>query len=412
MRRLIVLVMISGLFAAATGCGPYPPPKPPENPVPTAIVSGAQHTCALLDNGTVTCWGYNYHGQLGNTTNNGTFDPNSTPTPVPGLKGVTQIAAGDFHTCALLGNGTVKCWGANGQGQLGSDTNNEPNDPNPTPIPVAGLSGVSQLAGGFSHTCALLNDGSVTCWGSNVYGELGNTTNNGTLDPNPPTAVSGLSGVAQITSGFFSTCALVDDGTATCWGNNGYGQLGNHTNLGGLEPSPNPTPVAGLEGVSQIAAQNFHVCALIDNGTVTCWGDNDFGQLGNDTNTGLFNPNPNPDPTAVEGLAGVTKVVAGANHTCARLTDGTATCWGDNQYGQLGNDTNNNTTEPNPTPAPVAGLSGITQLTAGNDHTCALLDDDTVTCWGLNLYGQLGNYPTEGTENANPTPTPVVGLTP
>ncbi len=159
----------------------------------TQIATGARHTCALLDDSTLTCWGYNIYGQLGNTTNNGTENPNHTPTAVAGLADVTQVGPGGTQTCALHGEGTVTCWGNNINGQLGNTTNNGTNNANPTPAPVAGLTDVTQQEGGNYFGCALLDDGVVVCWGLNLYGQLGNTTNSGTLNPNPtPTPVAGL----------------------------------------------------------------------------------------------------------------------------------------------------------------------------------------------------------------------------
>jgi alpha-tubulin suppressor-like RCC1 family protein len=340
--------------------------------------------------------------------------PTTTTAPPTG---VLQVSAGRNHACALLAGGTVTCWGENFYGQLGNATNtgntaDDSTSANPTPTAVAGLTGVTQIAAGAWHTCALLATGIVTCWGSNLYGQLGNATNAGTTNPNATrTAVLGLTGVTQIAAGTIHTCALLAGGTVTCWGFNGYGQLGNTTNNGAANTNANPTPtaVAGLSGVTQIDGGFYHTCGLLTAGTVTCWGSNLYGQLGNAANNGTNNPNPSP--ATVAGLSGVTQLSPGDFHTCALLSGGTVTCWGYNRYGQLGNTTNNGTETANPTPTVVAGLVGVTQIAAGGYHSCALLAGGIGTCWGYNRYGQLGNAASNGTNVANSTPTVVAGLT-
>jgi alpha-tubulin suppressor-like RCC1 family protein len=365
------------------------------------IAGGAGHTCALLADHTVKCWGNNEYGQLGNTTNNGTNSPNPTPTLVAGLSDVTQITAGNADTCALLTNQTVTCWGLNDFGELGNTTNYLTLNPNPKPTVVAGVSGVAQITGTFDHTCALLTSGTVTCWGENSYGELGTTTNIG--DDNPtPTVVAGLSDVTEITAGFLHTCALLTNGTVTCWGYNYYGELGNTTNNSTTNPNPTPTVVVGLSGVTQITAGSEDTCALLTDHTVSCWGYSIWGQLGIP-----FNFIANPTPTTVAGLSGVTQIDTDGNHTCALLTDHIVSCWGDNEQGQLGNTASSGSSDPNPTPTVVAGLSGVAQISTGYLHTCALLSDGTASCWGFNLSGELGNTTNSGTTNPNPTPTMV-----
>ena len=176
-----------------------------------AIATGGSHTCALLAAGVVQCWGLNSSGQLGNNT---LTTPQKTPTPVTGLSGVTAIAAGGNHACALLADGTVKCWGANASGQLG---NNTLTTPQKTPTAVTGLAGVTAITAGASHTCALLGGGTVKCWGLNSSGHLGN---NSLVNSKVPVAVSSLAGVTAITAGNSHSCALLAAGTAKCWGAN------------------------------------------------------------------------------------------------------------------------------------------------------------------------------------------------
>jgi alpha-tubulin suppressor-like RCC1 family protein len=216
---------------------------------PNALLTGVVdvktaylHTCALLANGTVRCWGSNSVGMLGNPTPG----VSKTPVTVTGLSGVTTIAAGDQHTCALLRAGSiVKCWGLNNAGQLGDSSLHGSNSA--TPVTVAGLTNVATLAGGVEHTCALLANGTVKCWGGNVYRQLGNGSITGTPSPTPVqvTGIAGgtLTGVRSITAGTYHSCALLAvAGGVVCWGRNSNGQLGN----GSTATASPPVAVSGL----------------------------------------------------------------------------------------------------------------------------------------------------------------------
>jgi len=394
-----------------------PPASDPTTTAPPtvepALAAGYDHTCALLADRTVTCWGGNYFGQLGSTTNNGTDDPNPTPIPVAGLTNVTAITAGGYHTCALIEGGTVTCWGQNRYGQLGNSTNNgdADNHPNPTPTAVAGLTHVTALTAGGMHTCALIEGGTVTCWGHNRFGQLGNDANNDIDPPGAlptPTPVAGVDHVTALTAGNWFTCALIEGGTVSCWGLNLRGQLGSATNNDNQNANPSPASIAGLGGVTGLTAGYEHTCALITGGAVKCWGVNAYGQLGNPNGTGAFSANP--DPALVVGLPAVSALAAGGEFTCALLDTGSADCWGFNLLGQLGNATNSGVDTSNPSPLAVTGLTGIATLAASATHTCVILDGGGVRCWGENSKGQLGNDTNSGTATANPTPLPVTGF--
>ncbi len=351
---------------------------------------GAIHTCALLANGTVECWGSNYSGELGNGTTR--FSP--TPVGVSGLSGqATAIAVSAYSTCALLSGGTVECWGGNYYGELGNSTNSGTVNANPLPFPVSGLSGtVTAIAAGDDHTCALLVNGTVECWGSDDYGQLGDNSNNNSTTP---VGVSGLSGPATaLAAGGSFTCALLSNGTVECWGHNDYGQLGNNSDT----DSGVPVAVYNLSGATAIAAGEFHACALLSNGTVECWGFNYSGQLGNDSY------NDSDVPVAVYNLSGATAIAAGESHACALLSNGTVECWGYNDDGQLGNSSNNDSDVP----AAVSNLSGAAAVTAGWLYSCALLGNGTVECWGDNYEGELGNGG-GGPTTTNAPGTPVSG---
>ncbi|MGC9079806.1 MAG: RCC1 domain-containing protein [Nanopusillaceae archaeon] len=186
------------------------------------IAAGAAHTCALLSDGSIKCWGDNYDGQLGDGTNITRY----TPVTVQGISNAVAIAAGAFHTCAVLSDGTVKCWGDNYYGQLGDGTDVT----RYTPVTVQGISNAVAIAAGYSHTCALLSDGTVKCWGDNEGGQLGDNGKAFSFSYTPVT-VQNLSNVVAIAAGWDHTCAVLSDGTVKCWGDNEGGQLGDGTNI-------------------------------------------------------------------------------------------------------------------------------------------------------------------------------------
>jgi cysteine-rich repeat protein len=353
----------------------------------SSIVSGYSHTCALLGGGAVKCWGYNGWGQLGD----GTTVDMTTPANVSGISsGAAAVAAGYFHTCAILGGGGARCWGDNFYGQLGDGTTGT----RTLPVDVAGLSsGVALVGAGGYHACAWSSGRGLQCWGYNSHGQLGDGT---TVEKTAPVAVSGLpSSTTALAAGYFHTCALLGSGGVKCWGYNDYGQLGDGTTAGRTAP----VDVSGLtSGVAAVAGGGYHTCALIGGGGVRCWGYNYYGQIGDGTTS------DRTAPVDVSGLtAGVAAAAAGEDHTCALLAGGGVKCWGRNEWGQLGN----GSTTGSATPVDVSGLSsGAAAIAAGYYHTCALLGGGGVKCWGRNLYGQLG----DGTTGDRTTPVDVSGL--
>jgi alpha-tubulin suppressor-like RCC1 family protein len=284
-----------------------------------SIGTGIEHTCALLADGTMRCWGTNYVGQLGDGTIGGL---SAVPKPVQGISDGIGIAVGGFHNCAILADRTVRCWGRNQDGQVGNGDNTT--DVAAPQQPVSGLGAVAAVSAGGYHTCALMPDATVRCWGRNTRGQLGDGSSS--FWSSTPVAVSGMTNAAAVSGGFYHTCALLGDGTVQCWGDNDSGQIGNT-----LPYSSVPTTVSGISGAVAISAGAYHSCAVLSDGAIRCWGRNANGQLGNGTTTNSSSPVP------VSGIAGPAVLAAGGLHTCALMPDRSGQCWGWDTYGQLGN---------------------------------------------------------------------------
>jgi alpha-tubulin suppressor-like RCC1 family protein len=359
-----------------------------------AIAAGGdEHTCALLADGTAKCWGRNTFGQLGDGTTDGFLDPRPTSTPVQDLSNAVAITTGFQHTCALLADGTAKCWGRNELGQLGDGTKTERHRPVAVGVPLSSLNNAVAIAAGGNQTCALLADGSATCWGNNLNGELGSGV---FPDSSAPVAVTGGGGsftARDIAAGRNHTCAVRANSTVSCWGSNDSGQIGDGT-IGGTRLSPVAVP--NLNNVVAIAAGEAHTCALLANGTAKCWGANGNGQLGDAGASGSLSR----VPVLVSGLTNAVAIAAGgalgSSHTCALLANGTARCWGANGSGQLGDAGVSGFLSP--VPVLVSGFGNGVSIAVGETHTCALVAVGVPFCWGFNGSGQLGTSPPLATQ--------------
>ncbi len=336
---------------------------------------------AFLANDTVVpalarSWGYNVYGQLGDGL---TLDK---PLVADGLiDDVDSVSAGGYHTLAVKA-GTVWAWGLGHVGQLGAGPGMFTS---PTPVQVPGLSGVTAVSAGFMHSLALKSDGTVWAWGYNALGQLGDGTS---LERYQPVKVPGLGGAVAISAGGLHSLALLSDGTIRAWGWNGYGQLG----TGSLVSSSTPVKVSG-SGYSSIAAGLYHSVAARTTGTVAAWGWNYFGQVGDGSTT------DRALPATVVGANGVKSVMAGYSHSLGLGTDGQLRSWGlANVIGRGGG---------SKTAAVIPGLTGVQSASANGYHTLVVRPGGTVSSFGWNAIGQLG----DGTIVDRVAPVAVNGLT-
>jgi len=389
------------------------------------IVSGDNHNCVLTSQNRVRCWGDNHFGQLGYGN---TIDLGDAPTRLPFTAGdvplpfdpttglpfdpVQQLVAGNNHTCVLMESGLVYCWGDNQFGQLGLNRTDNLGDGEPvTSFGYVTLGDQAiRIAAGGDHTCAVLSSGALRCWGRNDFGQLGRGNTQRIGDDETVFSAGNVDLGAGVTVkdlalGGFHTCALLTTGAVRCWGRNSEGELGygDGNNRGDNEPINNLPNVSLTGTVRKLVAGAFHTCALTFDGTLRCWGYGGDGQLGQilpgmfDVFNRLVNPSwgdsgnerPSDLPSDIITGAQVTDVTAGDRHTCALSSDGQLKCWGLGTSGQLGYGNFGSQFTP---PTPGVNLDGVTafRISAGAAHTCALRSNGTVRCWGANDQGQLG----------------------
>jgi alpha-tubulin suppressor-like RCC1 family protein len=383
--------------------------------VATAVAAGWGHSCALINDGTIRCWGNNTTGALGNgdkSVDGNTIVISNFAVQVSGVTEAVSITTGGYHTCALLRSGQLQCWGKNEFGQLGDGRGGAnvhstipANVINPDGTP---LSNVLSVVGGTDHTCALLSDNTVKCWGNNQWNELGlgpSSTAMTSKTPVPVVTASGspLSGMTTLAATHDHTCATqsstaTSPGPVYCWGYNSDGQLG----TGNTQSTAVAVKVGTLQAVA-VGAGGDHSCALgiSTSGTVfnvQCWGTDSLGEIGAGPRDGTYDVF-----TPVHALvsANATMIALGWSHSCAVLVGGAIQCWGYNYYGQLGNGGNGDNSSSN-VPVNVKTLSQVGSLSAGEYHTCAV-NSGAVYCWGKNDFAQLGNA---GTDSSVPVLVP------
>ncbi|HJL19834.1 MAG TPA: MopE-related protein [Sandaracinaceae bacterium LLY-WYZ-13_1] len=372
-------------------CGPQSACDSAHCVVTRRLAAGSAHTCFVASSGRVMCWGDNDRRQLGD----GTRTDRSTAGDSL-VHDALAVSSGRDHVCAARVGGTVSCWGLNFSGQVGltPTVSEDPSD-------VSGWLGHGDLALGLGHSCAAA--GSATCWGSNARGQLGDGSGSDRYSPGPPITLPSMASMppaatfASLAAGDDHTCGRSPD-AVLCWGDNGFGQLGDGTTTQRDTPVEVSTlgPTADGPRVRHLAAGGSHACVVLDDGTVRCWGNGGDGRLGTGSDTS------SSVPVSVTGLTGAVEVAAGASHTCARTGTGEVWCWGQNSYGQLGDGTTTNRSAP----VAVSLAHDALEIAAGYAHTCARVTGERVFCWGRGLHGQLGH----GSTDTEITPVEVMGL--
>jgi alpha-tubulin suppressor-like RCC1 family protein len=331
-----------------------------------SIETGLTHSIVLLSDGSLRAWGSNASGQLGT----GNTTQQTTPISTTTITNAISVAAGDAFSLVLLSDGTIRSFGLNSNGQLGngSTTNSL------TPVTVTGINTAISINSGNLHSLALLSDGTVRAWGRNIEGQLGD---NSTTNRLTSVAVSGITNAVAISAGNSFSLALLSNGTIRAWGNNANGQLGDGTTTNRLTP----VTVSGITTAIAISASyNNHSLALLSDGTVMAWGLNNSGQIGNASGTQQITP------SQVFNLQNVVSIQTGIESSFALLNNGTVQAWGRNTSNQLGE----GSASSRFTPFPVSNLNNVILLSS-SDHSLALLADGTLKSWGNNTSGQLGD---------------------
>jgi len=340
------------------------------------VGAGTYHSCAVDAAGAAWCWGRNDYGQLGTGSTSPSYA--TTPQRVAGTLAFRSVYAGLYHTCGLTTDGVAYCWGYNYFGQLGATPTSVSQA---TPVAVTGGHTFASLAPGGYFSCGLATDGTVYCWGAGSEGELGGGSY--VYSQATPSAVTGGSGFLDVTAGQLHACGLATDGTALCWGDNTQGQLG--TGPGSIR-TPSPQAVALGQPLRQLDAGFGSTCGVTTSGAGYCWGYNAYGQVG-DGSVGSVFPYSQPTPVAVAGEHLFATISAGGLHACGITTAGAAYCWGFNGFGQIGDGTVVNRASP----VAVKGEFTFTAVSAGGHHTCGVTSAFEALCWGYNVYGALGN---------------------
>ena len=424
------------------GGGTTDPDPSPADFVLSSFTS--DHACALLSGNSLKCWGEGQHGKLGQGNTNDIGD-NETPADISSIdlgsgRSAKAVSAGDSHTCALLDDNSLKCWGQGTvYGQLGQGNTNNIGD-NETPADISsidlgsGRSAKAVSAGGV-HTCALLDDNSIKCWGQGtVYGQPGQGNTNNIGDNETPADISSINlgsgrSAKALSAGGSHTCALLDDNSIKCWGRADSGQLGQGNTLAiGDDETPadiSSIDLGGGRSAKAVSVGGNHTCAILDDNSLKCWGYGQYGKLGqgNTLTIGDGGATGGTDHLSVAEAPSIDlgsgrsakAVSAGNHHTCALLDDNSIKCWGYGSSGRIGQGNTltigdggatGGTDHLSAAAAPSIDLGGgrsAKAVGAGN-HTCALLDDDSIKCWGQGALGRLGQG---NTDNLGDDETPA-----
>ncbi|MCZ6627014.1 MAG: hypothetical protein O7E56_02170 [SAR324 cluster bacterium] len=370
------------------------------------ISAGSEFTCALLPGGGVRCWGDDTFGQLGYGDTNRAAPVQSPPkealVPLGGM--AVQISAGEDHACALLSGGKLRCWGDSTFGQLGyGNTARLGDDETPASAGDVAVGGpVAQIAAGRFHTCALMIGGAVRCWGDGYYGQLGYGNTERLGDNELPASAGDVplgEKAVQVVTGSAHTCALLARGRVRCWGRGDSGQLGyaNTRNIGDDEPASAAGDVRLGGWAVQLSAGSRHTCALLTTGRVRCWGEGFYGQLGHGNSANIGDDEHPASAGDLRLGAKALGIASGKSHVCALLQGGSLRCWGNGFFGQLGYGMPRSVGD-NELPAEMAAVrleEPFVRVTAGGAHTCGLLVSGKLRCWGLLWAG----WPQAGSVN-------------
>ena len=353
-QQLIVTVEAARFALHATGTGTA------IHFVTTGVSAGGFATCAITNDGTVSCWGQK------DLVGDGAGVNRTSPTPTSGGVSFSQLDGSPTHFCGVAVDQAIYCWGINALADTTGTTAGSA-----IPKKLASAQAWTFVAPGYAHNCAIATDGLTYCWGDNASGQLGDRT---TTRRFAPATVYGGYRFTTLATGSNHSCGLTAEGAAFCWGSNSSGQLG----IGSTTNSVSPTAVSGALSFQTIGAGEAMTCALTTAGKAYCWGSLSTAAPQQTT--------PKDYPTAPT----FTKLSVGGGHACALTADGTAYCWGDNRGGQLGDSTTVNRADP----VPVAGGMKFKSISAGYEHTCAQTLDGSVACWGMNSSGELGDNQT------------------
>ncbi|MBC7457310.1 MAG: hypothetical protein H7235_03470 [Bdellovibrionaceae bacterium] len=373
---LLTLTVFMVMGCADEGSsGAVGPDSGPTSGTYIVISPGLTHTCGIDTSqsaGTLKCWGNNLYGQLGD----GSQTDRLLPTVIDVGTVYTQVSVGAEHTCGISSTNILKCWGRNNFGQLGLGNTIDSSNP----VAVAATLYASISIGGNS-SCAIASSGQLRCWGYNGYGSLGDNT---TANRNVPTDINVGTLYKTISMGAISTCGTTNADDLKCWGNNQYGQLGDGTTVNKMIPTFIDSGVA-YKKISSSLLASFYTCGLTTTDKIKCWGANQYGQLGDGTTT------THSLPIAINVSKNYSDLAVGYVHTCAieKLT-GQLSCWGKNEFGQLGDYTTTTRTSE------VSSDTGriYSSISLGYNYTCGRTDKNLLRCWGRNDYGQIGNNST------------------
>ena len=340
---------------------------------------GWYFTCYLTDLGSPFCWGHGTSGQLGNATQ----VYSGEPARVEFDGAFITLDAGASHVCAVAEGGLAYCWGNNSNGQVGPVSHTSVL----APIQVGSTLRFASISAGAAHTCGLTTYGAVYCWGDNRWWQLGRDTV--LTAPDLPARVETDWGFSILRAGEYHTCGLTFEGMVYCWGNNSDGQTGTAADtIGimdwpyvGVRPVEQPTAITGIPELADVSSGSSHTCGVTRDFEAFCWGDNEYGQLGNDSFYDSW------EPVRVYGGFEFLSISAGHGHTCAITVDNKLYCWGDNYYGQMGRGL---VDAGSAVPVPVVGGIDFGNVSTSATHTCGTSVGGEVYCWGENRWGNVG----------------------